>query len=94
MISMNMVTCVSLILRWVQYRRARMTWDFYATGVCWHRNLILAFTIFSAAYSAFMDFVLAALPWPITVKLQIRISKKVGVSTAMSIGLWQVGCIW
>ncbi|KAI0131488.1 hypothetical protein F4814DRAFT_437939 [Daldinia grandis] len=87
MVSMNTVTCVSLILRWVQCRPARMIWDSHATGVCWNRSLILAFTIFAAAYSAFMDFVLAALPWPIIIKLQIRTSEKVGVSIAMSMGL-------
>ncbi|KAI1799355.1 hypothetical protein F4811DRAFT_109772 [Daldinia bambusicola] len=86
-ISMNTITCVSLILRWVQCRPASMIWDSHATGVCWNRTLILAFTIFAAAYSAFMDFVLAALPWPILIKLQIRTSEKVGISVAMSMGI-------
>ncbi|KAI1472125.1 uncharacterized protein F4812DRAFT_205690 [Daldinia caldariorum] len=86
-ISMNIITCVSLILRWVQCRPASMIWDSHAAGVCWNRNLILAFTIFAAAYSTFMDFVLAALPWPIIIKLQIRTSEKVGISVAMSMGI-------
>nr|ALM31983.1 decarboxylase_GME6026 [Daldinia eschscholzii IFB-TL01] len=87
MISMNIITYVSLILRWVQCRPARMIWDSHAAGVCWNRNLILSFTIFTAAYSAVMDFVLAALPWPIIIKLRIRTSEKIGISVAMSMGL-------
>ncbi|KAI0376559.1 hypothetical protein F5Y04DRAFT_292483 [Hypomontagnella monticulosa] len=87
MMSMNMITCVSVILRWLQCRPTRMIWDSTANGTCWNRELILGVTIFASAYSAFLDFVLAALPWPIIIKLQIRTSEKVGIAIAMSMGV-------
>ncbi|KAI2616396.1 hypothetical protein GGS26DRAFT_449001 [Hypomontagnella submonticulosa] len=86
-VSMNMVTCISVILRWLQCHPTRMIWDPSANGTCWDRELILGVTIFASAYSAFLDFVLAALPWPIIIKLQIRTSEKIGISIAMSMGV-------
>ncbi|KAI1382850.1 uncharacterized protein F4822DRAFT_98770 [Hypoxylon trugodes] len=87
MISMNGITCVSVILRWLQCRPTRLIWDSQAHGTCWNRNVILGVTIFASSYSAFMDFVLAALPWPIIIKLQIRTSEKIGIAIAMSMGI-------
>ncbi|KAL7624538.1 hypothetical protein AAE478_006105 [Parahypoxylon ruwenzoriense] len=87
MVSMNVITCVSVILRWLQCRPTRKIWDSQLEGTCWNRNLILGVTIFSAAYSAFMDFILAAIPWPIIIKLQIRTSEKIGISIAMGMGI-------
>ncbi|KAI1381066.1 hypothetical protein F4677DRAFT_440283 [Hypoxylon crocopeplum] len=87
MISMNGMTCVSVVLRWLQCQPTRRIWDGEAGGTCWNRELILGFTILAAAYSAFLDFVLAVLPWPIIIKLQIRTSEKIGISVAMSMGV-------
>ncbi|XDG02764.1 hypothetical protein ABKA04_002379 [Annulohypoxylon sp. FPYF3050] len=86
-ISMNGITCVSVVLRWLQCRPTRMIWDSGASGTCWNRDLILGVTIFAAAYSAFMDFVLAALPWPIIINLQMQTSEKIGISVGMSMGV-------
>ncbi|KAI0843255.1 hypothetical protein F5Y06DRAFT_254422 [Hypoxylon sp. FL0890] len=86
-ISMNGITCVSVVLRWLQCRPVRLIWDSDAHGTCWNRDLILGVTIFAASYSAFMDFVLAGLPWPIIIKLQMRTSEKIGISVAMSMGV-------
>ncbi|OTA54964.1 hypothetical protein K449DRAFT_416906 [Hypoxylon sp. EC38] len=82
MVSMNGITCVSVVLRWLQCHPIRLVWDSDAQGTCWNRNLILG-----VAYSAFADFVLAALPWPIIIKLQMRASEKIGISVAMSMGV-------
>ncbi|OTA93997.1 hypothetical protein M434DRAFT_30330 [Hypoxylon sp. CO27-5] len=87
MVSMNGITCVSVVLRWLQCHPIRLVWDSDAQGTCWNRNLILGVTIFAASYSAFADFVLAALPWPIIIKLQMRTSEKIGISVAMSMGV-------
>ncbi|KAF2970066.1 hypothetical protein GQX73_g3504 [Xylaria multiplex] len=40
-----------------------------------------------AAYTAFIDFALVALPWKILSKLQLRRVEKLGASLAMSLGL-------
>ncbi|KAI0095320.1 hypothetical protein F4776DRAFT_677637 [Hypoxylon sp. NC0597] len=87
MVSMNGITCVSVVLRWLQCHPIRLVWDSDAHGTCWNRSLILGVTIFAASYSAFADFVLAALPWPIIIKLQMRTSEKIGISVAMSMGV-------
>ena len=59
---------------------------------CWYvfctSNCIGGRLIDVTAYSAFMDFVLAALPWPIIINLQMRTSEKIGISVGMSMGIW------
>ncbi|KAI0595436.1 hypothetical protein F4775DRAFT_595222 [Biscogniauxia sp. FL1348] len=88
-ISMNALIAISVILRWVQCQPVRKVWDFYGTeGTCLDRNSILAVTYAAAAYSAFMDFVLALLPWPVISKLQMKTSEKIGVSVALSMGIF------
>ncbi|KAI5925152.1 hypothetical protein F4810DRAFT_700311 [Camillea tinctor] len=88
-ISMNLLITISVILRWVQCQPPRKGWDFYGTeGTCLDRNSILAVTYSAAAYSAFLDFVLAFLPWSIISKLQMKTSEKVGVSIALSMGVF------
>ncbi|KAI1499894.1 hypothetical protein F5X99DRAFT_388096 [Biscogniauxia marginata] len=88
-ISMNLIITISVVLRWVQCQPAKKGWDFYATeGTCLDRNAILSVTYFAAAYSALMDFVLAFLPWPIISKLRMATSEKIGVSIAMSTGVF------
>ncbi|KAI1204556.1 uncharacterized protein F4807DRAFT_454604 [Annulohypoxylon truncatum] len=86
-VSMNGITSVSVVLRWLQCRPTRLIWDSQANGTCWNRDLILGVTIFAAAYSALMDFVLAALPWPIIINLQMRTGEKIGISVGMSMGV-------
>ncbi|KAI1451329.1 hypothetical protein F4805DRAFT_473961 [Annulohypoxylon moriforme] len=80
-ISMNGITFVSVILRWLQCRPTSQA------NTCGNRDLILGVTIFAAAYSAFMDFVLAALPWPIIINLQMKTREKIGISVGMSMGV-------
>ncbi|KAI1780283.1 hypothetical protein F4818DRAFT_1432 [Hypoxylon cercidicola] len=85
--SMNVVTCVSVILRWLQCHPTRMIWDTSVKGTCWNRDLILGVTIAAAAYSAFMDFLLAIMPWHIIIKLQMRPREKIGIMITMSMGI-------
>ncbi|XXG97886.1 hypothetical protein Hte_004200 [Hypoxylon texense] len=85
--SMNVVTCVSVVLRWLQCHPARKIWDGGVDGTCWNRDFVLGVTIAAAAYSAFMDFLLAIIPWPIIMKLQMRTREKVGIIVAMSMGV-------
>ncbi|KAI5864089.1 hypothetical protein GGS23DRAFT_619885 [Durotheca rogersii] len=73
---------------WVIIGSMNVTTILSVSGTCWNRTAILCVTIFAAAYSAIMDFVLAALPWAILVKLRIHTSEKVGISIAMSMGTW------
>ncbi|KAI0008735.1 hypothetical protein F4779DRAFT_618261 [Xylariaceae sp. FL0662B] len=87
-ISMNIVVSISVIMRWAQCQPFRKTWEPHAEGNCLDRDAILGFTIYAGAYSALMDFVLAFIPWPIITKLQMQTSEKIGISVAMSMGVF------
>ncbi|KAI0472830.1 hypothetical protein GGR56DRAFT_697525 [Xylariaceae sp. FL0804] len=87
-LSMNAITVVSVVLRWAQCRPARKLWEHGAVeGTCWDEMVAFGFSMFSAAYSTLMDFVLAFIPWPLILRLQMKTSEKIGVSVAMSTGL-------
>ncbi|KAI1486420.1 hypothetical protein F5X96DRAFT_234564 [Biscogniauxia mediterranea] len=87
--SMNALITVSVILRWVQCQPTKKAWDYDGTdGTCLDRNSVLAVAYAAAAYSALMDFVLAFLPWSVISKLQMKTSEKIGVSVALSMGVF------
>ncbi|KAI1084326.1 hypothetical protein F5B20DRAFT_524503 [Whalleya microplaca] len=87
-VSMNVIVSISVILRWAQCRPFRKVWEPQTEGTCLNKETILGVTIFGCAYSALMDFVLALLPWSIIIKLQMQTSEKIGISVAMSMGVF------
>ena len=87
-ISMNLAMFFSAFLPWVTCTPIRKTWDLSVQGgSCWDGRVIVYYDIFSAAYSALMDFTLAFLPWQFLWKLQMKRSEKIGVGIALSMGV-------
>jgi hypothetical protein len=87
-ISMNIAMFVSAILPWVACTPISKTWDLSAEGTCWDPSVVVHFDIFSASYSALMDFTLAFLPWRFLWKLQMKRKEKIGVGIALSMGIF------
>ncbi|KAG7071387.1 Integral membrane protein [Colletotrichum scovillei] len=54
---------------------------------CWRLDQSVAFTVFSALYSAICDIVLALLPWKMIFNLQMKQSERISVAVALSMGI-------
>ena len=88
-ISMNVLMFLSALFPWIACRPVRKSWDLTVVGGrCWDPRVTVYYNIFSAAYSALMDMVLAMLPWKFLWSLQMKRSEKIGVCLAMSMGVF------
>ncbi|KAI6086112.1 hypothetical protein F4821DRAFT_278696 [Hypoxylon rubiginosum] len=54
---------------------------------CWSTAKYIHYGIFAGAYSAFVDFSFALIPWFLILNLQMRRREKLGVAIAMSCGI-------
>ncbi len=89
-VSMNVAMGLSALFTWIQCSPVAKNWEVTLPGFCWDHRVNVAYGIFSGAYSAFMDWVLALLPWKLLWSLQMKRKEKVGVGIAMSMGLLYV----
>jgi hypothetical protein len=84
-------TCVFLtvnfIVMYVRCTPVKRNWDMTVEGKCWSDDVVTAYSMFAAGYSALMDFVLALLPWKLVMTLQMKRREKMGVALAMSMGV-------
>lgn len=88
-ISMNIAMGLSALFHWIQCTPVQKTWDLSVQGgSCWPMAVLVYYDIFSAAYSALMDLVLAFLPWQFLWGLQMKRKEKIGVGIAMSMGVF------
>ncbi|KAK0719144.1 hypothetical protein B0H67DRAFT_484630 [Lasiosphaeris hirsuta] len=88
-VSMNIAMGLSALFPWVQCTPVRKAWDLTVVGgSCWDPTTTVYYNIFSAAYSATMDFALALLPWTVIWGLQMKRKEKIGVAVAMSMGIF------
>jgi hypothetical protein len=86
-VSMNIAMGLSALFPWVSCTPIHKAWDMYAVGTCWDPKVMVHYNIFSGAYSVFMDFALALLPWQFIWGLQMKKKEKIGVGVAMSMGI-------
>ncbi len=89
-VTMNIAMGLSALFPWVSCTPVQKAWDLFVDGVCWDPKVLVHYNIFSAAYSAAMDFALALLPWRVVWGLQMRQKERVGVAIAMSMGILSV----
>ncbi|KAI5865176.1 hypothetical protein GGS23DRAFT_412999 [Durotheca rogersii] len=54
---------------------------------CWSTMTYIRYGIFAGAYSAFVDFSFAIIPWFLIMHLRMRTKEKLGVAIAMSCGI-------
>ncbi|KAB5511641.1 hypothetical protein GE09DRAFT_925376, partial [Coniochaeta sp. 2T2.1] len=62
-------------------------WDDSVPGHCIDTLPILNFAVFAGVWSALTDFLLAAFPWVLVWKLQMRRVERIGICICMSMGL-------
>lgn len=87
-ISMNIAMFLSALFPWVNCTPVQKAWDLSVEGgTCWDLRVIVYYDMFSAAYSALMDFMLAFLPWKFLWGLQVKCKEKIDVGIALSMGV-------
>lgn len=86
-ISLNIVLTFNAILMFIWCKPAQAGWNPTIESKCWNRAIVVRYTIFAAAYSAGMDFLLAGVPWFVILKLKMKRKEKIGVAVCMSLGL-------
>ncbi|KAK1751933.1 hypothetical protein QBC47DRAFT_306866 [Echria macrotheca] len=86
-ISTNIAMAVGAMAIWIQCTPLAKGWDRTLDGTCWGAETVIIIWIAIGAYSAAMDFVLAALPWTFLRKLHMAKREKIGIGVAMSMGI-------
>ncbi len=85
-ISMNLAMHLTALLVWIQCSPVQKPWIPQTPGTCFPIDRLIEYNMFSAAYSAAMDIMLALLPWKIVWAAKLRRSESIGVAVAMSMG--------
>ncbi|KAK2766965.1 hypothetical protein FQN54_006281 [Arachnomyces sp. PD_36] len=87
-VTMNLVMLLCAVFYIAQCENPESLWNQKVKSKCWDPAFATNFAIFAGAYSAFMDIVLAMLPWTVILNLQMKNKEKFGVACAMSLGLF------
>lgn len=85
-ITLNLSLLVNLLLPFVRCSPIAAAWDSSIPGTCFDVHITVRYSIFAAAYSAVMDWLLALVPWAIIVGLNMGTKEKIGVTICMSLG--------
>lgn len=83
--SVNIALGGSALIPWIQCTPVEKNWNFMVPGKCWDPQVFSKYSIVAAAYSGAMDLLLAFIPWKMMWNLQMK--EKIGVATAMSMGV-------
>ena len=88
-ISVNLAMGISALMQWIQCTPVKASWDLLGVpnATCWPKKVMLGYNVFSGAWSAAADLVLALLPWKILAQLQMNKREKIGAGIAMSMGV-------
>ena len=89
-ISLNITLGFSAAIPWIQCTPIAKTWNTTLEGHCWSSGVGVKVWIATGAYSAFLDFFLAFLPWTFLWGIMLRKKEKFGILIAMSMGVMYV----
>ncbi|KAK7932525.1 Satratoxin biosynthesis SC1 cluster protein 4 [Apiospora marii] len=73
-----------MVLTLVQCMPIQKHWNFQVPGHCWDPRIVAQFAIGAAIWSGVMDIILAILPMPVILGLQMNKREKLGVAIALS----------
>ncbi|KAL6721666.1 hypothetical protein ACLMJK_000770 [Lecanora helva] len=90
-VSMILFSCLAAIFLFVQCDPPSAAWNRRKPHKCWNPDILANYFTFVGAYSAFIDFVIAAYPVSIIFGLKMALRRKVEISIIMSLGL--LACI-
>jgi hypothetical protein len=86
-ITLNLALTFNALLPFISCTPVESGWNPFIDGSCWDRNMILTYSIFAAAYSACMDFLLALIPSYLLWNIQLATKEKLAVIACMSLGI-------
>jgi hypothetical protein len=89
-VTLNATLFVNAILPFVRCNPSAAAWNPLVQGTCFDIQISLRFSVFAAAYSAAMDWLLALVPWAIIMSLNMKRKEKIGVAVCMSLGFMLV----
>lgn len=75
---------ITQVLTLVQCTPIQKHWNFQIPGHCWDPRIVAEFAIGAAIWSGVMDIILAILPMPVILGLQMNKREKLGVAIALS----------
>ena len=85
------LNAISVGIIFGQCNPPRKLWEPYMRGHCLSTSVQTNLGFFQAPYSAFIDLLLALFPLPIIWNLQMTSSNKLGLASAMSLGVFAAG---
>ncbi|KAF2970160.1 hypothetical protein GQX73_g3368 [Xylaria multiplex] len=83
-VSLNVIYFLTIIFTFLKCQPAIYSW--LPRDTCWSLWTYIKFAIFGGAYSAFVDFTFALVPWFLVKNLNMKKAEKLGVAIAMSFG--------
>jgi hypothetical protein len=86
-ITINLVFAASGTVHFVQCWPLERLWQPKSPGQCWPRITVIRINVFVAAYSGFMDIVLALIPWIVVWNAAISKKEKLSALFATSMGV-------
>jgi hypothetical protein len=87
-VTINLFLGLSALFTYVQCSPIKRLWDSTVPGKCWDPHVIVKYNSFSSAWSGAMDILLALLPWSIINRRSLNQKERLGVLTAMSMGVF------
>lgn len=94
-VTINISLGITALIQWVACTPLQSNWDpRVPKSTCgMSTSTVLGYNLFSGAWSAAADIVLALLPWQILSQLQMNSREKIGAGIAMSMGLVYVNVL-
>ncbi|TGJ83679.1 hypothetical protein E0Z10_g5056 [Xylaria hypoxylon] len=83
-VSLNVVYFLTIIFTFLKCQPAIYSW--LPKETCWNLLTYIKFAIFGGAFSAFVDFTFALIPWFLVRNLNMKKTEKLGIAIAMSFG--------
>ncbi|PHH54867.1 hypothetical protein CFIMG_001264RA [Ceratocystis fimbriata CBS 114723] len=87
-ITLNILMMIVALFFWVPCDPLEKAWKPMVKGSCWDPYIVVRLYIVVSVYSGIVDITLAFMPWKIVMGLQMKLSEKLGVATAMSMGVF------
>ncbi|TLD14348.1 uncharacterized protein PgNI_05117 [Pyricularia grisea] len=86
-VTINLAMTANLLSQWFQCNPPAKVWITTLPGECWKAQQSIL-SVVMAAYSGVIDIMLVLVPWKIVLSLQMRLPEKIGVASAMSLGVF------
>ena len=83
----TVISVIACILIYVQCEPPRALWEKVEGAKCWDPDVEINYSIFVSSYSAFADFFLALMPITIMYDLQMSLTRRVGLSVLLGLGV-------